>query len=129
VPSGIEFAEKIPEGVRPDTIPASEWVLIETTPGESVLAVIPHHMRDAVAAEIAKRPPNELLRPIETSALPHATVKLPHQPGAAVRILGKSRMVVASGVASTTRVRWAIVALVVIALLAAVAVAVSQASS
>ena len=127
-PSGVDFAEKLPEGVRPDKVKPEEWVLIDTSPAESVPALVPEHMRDGVAAELAKRPPNELLRKLEISALTHAEVKVAQQPGASIRNVDKSRTVIASGMASKARVRWAIATVILAAAIIVIIVLDAQGS-
>lgn len=125
-PTPTEFSEPIPAEIKAKKLTPAEWVVLATTPGQSVPDVIPAELRESVAEEIARRPANELLRKLDVRGLAHATIVIPDQPEASVRIVGQSRMVFATGVKSRKRIQGLVVGVVVIVIVVAVILIVTK---
>ena len=113
-PTPAGFSEPLPPEIKAKKITPGEWVVLSTTPGQSIPDLIPAELCDALSREIDRRPANELLRKLEVRGLAHAVVRLPDQPEASVRIVGKSRIVFASGVKSRKRIQWLVAGIVII---------------
>lgn len=112
-PTPVEFSQGLPEGVKAKKVPESEWMLLETTPGDQITDLVPTTLRASVSSEIGKRHSNELLRKLEVRGLPVTSVTIAAQPDASVRLVGTSRIVVASGIASSKRI-WTTIAIVLL---------------
>jgi len=87
--------------------------------GEQVVA-----NRDA--RELGERKAGELARRLEVRGLPHAAVHLANRPSAQVHILGQSRLVFASGLASPRRLSYVIAALIAAAIVVVLIVLVAH---
>ena len=120
------MSEALPDGVEPERVMPDEWSLLTVTDGDHVPELVPPQLRAEVARELGERKAGELARRLEVRGLPHAAVHLANRPSAQVHILGQSRLVFASGLASPRRLSYVIAALIAAAIVVVLIVLVAH---
>ncbi len=127
VPVVETIGGRLPSPVRPKDVNASDWQHVLTVPGDGVPTGLPDEISAHLSAELAKRPPNELLRKLEVQILPITEVRFVASPDTGVaQIIHPSRAVRAEGMQSQRRVATAWVTGIVVAIAVVILIALSS---